>query len=165
MLTMLKGSTPLELRRKDKTVELARALYNYLCPLGAIARMEGGLQDVIGYAVCTGLELMYERDFHLPSKNWCRPGDDFDPRLMIAEGILPDSKKEGELMEAGGRVAMVLSPPYLSLGYKEGGNLDWNVEPTDVTELENILVRKAAVLCYTMKEGKDGGISAEIYGI
>jgi len=155
----------LEPERAKKIDALARTLHDYLRPLGTTEGMEDRLRYAIKVATRSGLELAQQIKHPVASTCGCRPGDDFDPRFMTAKGMPAGSDKESKLVEAGGRVAMVLSPPFLIMWYENNGNPAWDVETADIGGLSDYVIRKAEVICYTMKEDKDNGKFVEISGI
>jgi len=131
--------------------------------------MEDFLRNAIESAVTLGLELVQRQGRLLPRKNGCRPGDVFDPRLMTAEGIRAGSAEESKLVKAGGRVAMVLSPPFLLMYYKHGTSPTWDVETVEVNSaprgdmlLSDLIIRKGNVLCYTMTGVEISGMGKEL---
>lgn len=164
---LMRGNQRLELERAKKIDALARTIHDYLRPLGIVdgSRVEDYLRDAINCAATTGLTFVQQIAYPLPRRTGCQPGDNFDPRLMIAEGIRPGSVEESRLVEAGARVAIILSPPFLGMKLYAAYKLPPypNVETTNDEELgtSTIIIRKGNVVCYTMKEGKDDGKSVE----
>ncbi|RPB28782.1 hypothetical protein L211DRAFT_844860 [Terfezia boudieri ATCC MYA-4762] len=155
-------------RERAKSVDaLARTLHGYLRPLGIIEglklKFDLHLRDAINCAAETGLELAQFRCSAVARKNGCRPGDHFDPRLMTARFICPGSVMESRLVEEGARVAIVLSPLFVKMRYKRCGQ-PWDVENMEIQELSRIILQKGNVVCYIMKEGKEGGKSVEFPG-
>ncbi|KAF8428400.1 hypothetical protein BGX38DRAFT_1334680 [Terfezia claveryi] len=151
-----------ESERAKRVDALARSLHDYLRPLGIIEglRLEDYLRDAINCAAATGLELAQFKCFAAARRNGCRPGDPFDPRLMTARFIFPGSVKESELVKAGARVALVLSPPFVQMRYDLFGQ-PRGVETLEGEELSAFTLQKGDVVCYIMKEGRDGGKSVE----
>ncbi|KAF8428402.1 hypothetical protein BGX38DRAFT_1147024 [Terfezia claveryi] len=154
-----------EPERAKRVDALARTLHDYLRALGIIEglselSLEVYLRDAINYAAATGLQLAQFKCFGVARRNGCRPGDPFDPRLMTARFILPGSVKESELVKAGARVALVLSPPFVQMRYDLYGQ-PRHVETLEGEELNAVTLQKGDVVCYIMKEGRDGGKSVE----
>ena len=156
----------LRLKRKKKIEEFAHTLHHYLSPLKTTegAMVESHLVDAVFFTTTAGITLAKEESYPVPRRNGCQPGDNFDPRLMIAEGIDEGSDEECQLVEAGGRIAMVLSPPFLRM-YFQSIHPVCDVETVEGEMLSQMIIQKGKVLCYTMKEGKDGGKSVEISGV
>jgi len=161
----MKRNKRFELARAEKITALARTLDDYLIPLGINPEYVGQhyLQDPIEFATSSGLILAQQRTYPVPRRNGCRPGDIFNPFLMTADGILPGSDVESRLVEAGARVAMVLSAPFLAKGYDLYGVPAWDVETAEGDILAGIIVRKGNVICYTMKDCNDGSKSVKVF--
>ncbi|RPB18249.1 hypothetical protein L211DRAFT_871870 [Terfezia boudieri ATCC MYA-4762] len=163
---LMRRNQPFELERAKKIDALVRTIHDYLRPLGIIdgSSVEDYLRDAINCAATAGLTFVRDTGYPLPRRTGCQPGDNFDPRLMIAEGIRPGSAEESRLVEAGARVAIILSPPFLEMRlYKTYRFPLPNVETTNDEELgtSTQIIRKGNVVCYTMKEGKNDGKSVE----
>ena len=163
---LLKGNKRFELERAKKIDALAHTLHDYLSPLGVteVEGMEGYLRDAVKSAATSGLTLVQQTICVLPHENGCRPGDVFDPRLMTAEGIRPGSDEESELVEAGARVALVLSPPFVLLHLLPNVARAPKEEVLVNETLWEAIIRKGNIVCYTMKEGNDGEKLVEISG-
>ena len=162
----MKGNKRFQLQREKRIKEFAHTLQDYLTPLGITEglRVEDCLQKAIRSATESGLTLAQQQCCQMPRRNGCRPGDNFDPCLMTAEGIDEGSDEESQLVEAGGRIAMILSPPFAHAAPSDCYNPIGDMEAAIGQRLSNMLIQKGKVLCYTMKEGKDGGKSVEIVG-
>ena len=158
----MKNKEPFINERLRKIDAFAQTLQDYLSPLGVPGGVVGPLRAAIKGVVNAGLKLAEQRTYPVPRRTGCRPGDNFDPRLMTAEGILPGSEEESELVEAGAKVGMVFSPPFLMMKYNLSGMPAWDVETVEGVELSRIIIRKGDVFCYTIKEGIDGRRSVEI---
>jgi len=160
----MKGNKRFELARAEKIDALARTLHNYLSPLGFTAGSgQHYLQEPIEFATSSGLMLAQQRTYPTPRRNGCRPGDIFNPLLMTADRTRPGSIEESQLVEAGARVAMVLSPSFLGKGYDRHGNIFCDVETAEGNVLRDMIIRKADVLCYIMKDCNDGGKSVKVF--
>ncbi|RPB18250.1 hypothetical protein L211DRAFT_843836 [Terfezia boudieri ATCC MYA-4762] len=162
MFALRKNPQRFELERAKTIDALARTLHTYLRPLGTIERMEDHLRDVIRHAAETGLELAQFKVYAVVRRNGCRPGDHFDPRLMTAAYIPPRKgmESESELVTAGARVAIVLSPLLVQNVHNYYGQR-CDVENMEVNELSNYILEKGNVVCYIVKEGRDGEKSVE----
>ncbi|KAF8428390.1 hypothetical protein BGX38DRAFT_1234184, partial [Terfezia claveryi] len=90
---LMSGNQRFELERAKKIDALARTIHDFLRPLGIIegSRVEDYLRDAINFAAEAGLTFMQQPIYPLPRRTGCQPGDNFDPRFMIAEGIRPGS--------------------------------------------------------------------------
>ncbi|RPB18869.1 hypothetical protein L211DRAFT_843165 [Terfezia boudieri ATCC MYA-4762] len=162
MFALRKNPQPFEPERAERIDALARTLHNYQRPLGTIKglRMEDHLRDVIRHAAETGLELAQFKAYAVVRRNGCRPGDHFGPRLMTAYSIPPRDGMESELVKAGARVAIVLSP-LLVQGIHNGCGQRYDVENMEANELSRLILKKGKVVCYIVKEGRDGEKSVE----
>ncbi|KAF8440654.1 hypothetical protein BGX38DRAFT_1144520 [Terfezia claveryi] len=162
MFALRNDSQQFETERAKRVDALACTLHDYLRPLGIIEglRLEDDLRGIINCAVASGLELAQFKCFGVARRNGCRPGDLFDPRLMIAQSIRPESDEESGLVKAGARVAIVLSPLFVLKTYKISGQPN-DVENMEDKHLSRLTLLKGVVVCYIMKEGRDGGKSVE----
>ncbi|RPB18873.1 hypothetical protein L211DRAFT_853722 [Terfezia boudieri ATCC MYA-4762] len=164
MFALRKNPQRFEPERAKRIDALARTLHNYVRPLGAIEglRMEDHLRDVIRRTAETGLELAQFKAYPVVRRNGCRPGDHFDPRLMTAFSIPRMDGMESELVKAGARVAIVLSP-LLVQGIHKGCGQRYDVENMEANEVSRLILKKGNVVCYIVKEGRDGEKSVEFH--